>query len=110
MHRCRRGPSSASPRCSVSTAPRRRSRIMANASRAIDCRVLVVALLLSASLSGCGITDTVGDWVGKSKQPLPGARTAVFADRGEIEPDKDMANVEVGLPAPPGNDSWPQAR
>ena len=72
---------------------------MANASRAIDCRVLVVVLLLSVSLSGCGITDTVGDWFGKSKTPLPGERVAVFADRGEIEPDKDMANVEIVLPA-----------
>ena len=82
---------------------------MANASRAIDCRVLVVALLLSVSLSGCGITDMVGDWFGKSKAPLPGERTAVFTDRGEIEPDKDMANVEIVLPQPTVNDSWPQS-
>jgi outer membrane protein assembly factor BamB len=82
---------------------------MANASRAIDCRVLVVALLLSVSLSGCGITDMVGDWFGKSKTPLPGERTAVFTDRGEIEPDKDMANVEIVLPQPTVNDSWPQS-
>ena len=82
---------------------------MANALRAIDCRVLAVALLLSVSLSGCGITDMVGDWFGKSKTPLPGERTAVFTDRGEIEPDKDMANVEIVLPQPTVNDSWPQS-
>ena len=82
---------------------------MAKALRTIDCRILVVALLLSVSLSGCGITDTVSDWFGKSKTPLPGERTAVFAERGEIEADKDMANVEIVLPAPTVNDSWPQS-
>ena len=82
---------------------------MANAPRAIDSRVLVVALLLTVSLSGCGIVDSVGDWFGKSKQPLPGERVAVFAERGELEPDKDMANVQIVLPAPAVNDSWPQS-
>ena len=37
---------------------------------------------------------------GSSKVPLPGERTPVFADRGEIEPDKDMASVQIVLPAP----------
>ena len=78
---------------------------MAKALRAIDCRVLLVALLLTVSLSGCDLLDIFG----KSKTPLPGERTAVFTDRGEIEPDKDMANVEIVLPQPTVNDSWPQS-
>ena len=78
---------------------------MAKALRAIDCRVLLVALLLSVSLSGCDLLDIFG----KSKTPLPGERVAVFAERGDIEPDKDMANVQIVLPAPTVNDSWPQS-
>jgi outer membrane protein assembly factor BamB len=78
---------------------------MAKALRAIDCRVLLVALLLTVSLSGCDLLDIFG----KSKTPLPGERVAVFAERGDIEPDKDMANVQIVLPAPTVNDSWPQS-
>ena len=78
---------------------------MANARRAIDSRVLLV-LLLTVSLSGCDVFD---GWFGKSKVPLPGERTAVFTERGDIEPDKDMANVQIVLPAPTVNDSWPQS-
>jgi outer membrane protein assembly factor BamB len=33
----------------------------------------------------------------------------VFAERGALEPDTDMANVQVVLPAPAVNDSWPQS-
>ena len=40
---------------------------------------------------------------------LPGERIAVFGDRGELEPDKDMAGVQIVLPAPVVNDSWPQS-
>ena len=57
------------------------------------------------SLSGCDLLDIFG----KSKTPLPGERVAVFAERGDIEPDKDMANVQIVLPQPTVNDSWPQS-
>src|SRR5215510_12532921 len=79
---------------------------MAKALRAIDFRILLVAILSLTSLSACDIFDSV---FGKSKQPLPGERIAVFAERGELEPDKDMANVTVVLPAPVVNTSWPQS-
>ena len=67
---------------------------------------LCIALALVAGLSGC---DTIGDIFGKSKPPLPGERIPVFSDRGDLEPDKDMAGVQVTLPAPIVNDSWPQS-
>src|SRR5690348_13051083 len=65
-------------------------------------RVLFAVTLLSASLTGCSLFDKKGP-------PLPGERIAVFNERREVEPDKDMANVPVVLPAPVVNDAWPQS-
>ena len=65
-------------------------------------RILLAALLLPLSLTGCDIFD-------KKKPPLTGERIAVFSDRQEIEPDKDAASIQVTLPAPVVNDSWPQS-
>ena len=65
-------------------------------------RVLLAALLLALSLSGC-------DWFDKKKTPLPGERIAVMSDRKDIEPDKDAASIQVVLPGPVVNDSWPQS-
>ena len=79
---------------------------MPSVLRTIDRRVLLVALLLTVSLSGCDMIDNI---IGKRKDPLPGERTPVFAERGELEPDKEMAGVEIVLPAPAVNDSWPQS-
>ena len=74
-----------------------------------DLRAFLATGLMAASLMGCdGITDVM-DIFGKSKPPLPGERVAVFGDRSELEPDKDMANVQIVLPAPVVNDSWPQS-
>jgi outer membrane protein assembly factor BamB len=79
---------------------------MAKALRAIDRRLLLAIPLLAVSLSGCDMFEGI---FGKSKQPLPGERVAVFAERGELEPDKEMASVPVVLPAPVVNASWPQS-
>src|SRR6185369_3173894 len=38
-----------------------------------------------------------------------GERVSVFSDRKELEPDKDAASINVTLPAPVANDSWPQS-
>ena len=65
-------------------------------------RVLLAALLLALLLSGC-------DWFDKKKTPLPGERIAVMSDRKDIEPDKDAASIQVVLPGPVVNDSWPQS-
>ncbi len=73
-------------------------------------RVAIAVALLAVSLTGC---DSAGDMLdgilGKRKTPLAGERVAVFADRGELEPDKEAANIQVVLPAPAVNDSWPQS-
>jgi outer membrane protein assembly factor BamB len=79
---------------------------MATALRVFDSRVLLAAVLICLSLSGC---ETVEGWFSKSKAPLPGERVAVFAERGELEADKDMASVPVVLPPPVANASWPQS-
>jgi outer membrane protein assembly factor BamB len=65
-------------------------------------RFLLIGALFSAALTGC-------DWFDKKKTPLAGERIAVFSDRKDLEPDKEMASVEVTLPAPVANDSWPQS-
>jgi outer membrane protein assembly factor BamB len=79
---------------------------MPSALQAVSARVGLIGLLLIAPLTGC---DMVEDVFGKSKTPLPGERVPVFSERSELEPDKDMANVEIVLPAPAVNDSWPQS-
>ena len=68
----------------------------------ISSRLLLAALALSLSLGGCSLFE-------KSKKPLPGERVAVFTERGDLEPDKDMAGLPVVLPAPVVNDSWPES-
>jgi len=65
-------------------------------------RVLLAALVMTLSLAGCDFFD-------KKKTPLPGERIAVMQDRREIEPDKDAASIQVVLPGPVVNDSWPQS-
>jgi len=65
-------------------------------------RILLAALLLPLSLTGCDIFD-------KKKPPLVGERIPVFSDRKDIEPDKDAASIQVTLPAPVVNESWPQS-
>lgn len=69
----------------------------------------LAAGVMVLSLAGCDSVTDVMDIFGKSKAPLPGERVSVFADRSDLEPDKDMANVQVVLPSPVVNDSWPQS-
>jgi len=68
----------------------------------IASRIVLAALLLPLSLTACGIFDS-------NDPPLAGERIAVFSDRRELEPDKDAASIQVTLPAPVVNDSWPQS-
>lgn len=75
---------------------------MSTVFRARDLRALLAAGLMSASLAGCDFFDS-------KKVPLTGERIPVFADRRDIEPDKDVAGVQVTLPAPVVNESWPQS-
>ena len=65
-------------------------------------RIIVAAIMLALTLSGCGVFE-------KKKVALEGERVSVFAGRGELEPDKDTQGIVVTLPAPVVNDSWPQS-
>ncbi len=73
---------------------------MSTVLRSLDLRVLLSAVLLSASLTGCSLFDKKGP-------PLPGERIAVFSERRDVEPDKDAPAVQ--LPPPVVNESWPQS-
>ncbi len=64
--------------------------------------ILLAALVAALSLSGC-------DWFERSKKPLPGERIPVMQERREVEPDADAASINVVLPPPTVNDSWPQS-
>ena len=75
---------------------------MSTVLRFCNPRVLLAAALLSTSLAGCDLFDKKGP-------PLPGERFAVFNERRDVEPDNEMANVPVVLPAPVVNDAWPQS-
>lgn len=65
-------------------------------------RFLLAALLLPLSLSGC-------DWFDKKKPPLVGERVPVFSDRKDLEPDKEAGAIQITLPAPAANESWPES-
>jgi len=65
-------------------------------------RAVLAVSLAALSLGACDIFD-------KKKDPLPGERIAVFSDRRDIEPDREAAGVQITLPAPAVNDSWPQS-
>ncbi|MBM3645352.1 MAG: pyrrolo-quinoline quinone [Alphaproteobacteria bacterium] len=69
-----------------------------------DGRIGRIALLLGAAL-----TLTACDIFDKKKDPLPGERVRVFQDRRDLEPDRDVASLQIVLPQPAVNESWPQS-
>ena len=60
------------------------------------------ALALASLLTGCGWFD------GDKKPRLPGDRKAVLLLDEGIKADPSLANLEITLPAPERNDTWPQ--
>ena len=82
---------------------------MSGVSRVSGLRVFLAAGVVAVALTGCDAMSGITDIFGKSKPPLPGERVAVFGERAELEPDKEMAGVQIVLPAPVVNDSWPQS-
>ncbi|MBT7292969.1 MAG: PQQ-binding-like beta-propeller repeat protein [Rhodospirillaceae bacterium] len=68
----------------------------------------VLALLMTgAMLAAC---DLAPDWFGGTEAPpLPGQRLSVLALEGAIEPDPRIADLDVRLPRPYVNESWPQS-
>lgn len=76
-------------------------------------RVLVLVLAI-ALLSGCDriqslLDDTIGDYVGISKTPLPGERQTVLPQDQALSIDPQARALPANIPAPSINDSWPQA-
>ena len=67
----------------------------------------MVAALLAALLSGCGLLP---DWFGRQETPpLPGQRISVLSLQKTLEPDPSIADLQVRLPRPRVNPEWPQA-
>ncbi len=75
---------------------------MSSVMRVANPRLLLAAVLMVSALSGCDIFD-------KKKTPLPGERISVLGDRKDLEADSDVAGLQVVLPPPTVNDSWPQS-
>ena len=66
-----------------------------------------VALLgVAFSITGC---DSLPNWFGEAEAPpLPGERISILALEKTLEPDENLADVTVRLPAPYANENWPQ--
>ena len=65
---------------------------------------LAAAVCMALLAAGCG------GWFGDSEDPpLPGARVAVLLHDREIAPDPSTKGLQILLPAPVINTSWPMA-
>ena len=65
-------------------------------------RVLSLVLVAAIAVSGC-------DAFKSNKEKLPGERISVLALQKPIEPDHDLATLEIALPRPETNKDWPQS-
>lgn len=66
------------------------------------------ALVCSAALTLAGCSTP--DWLGPPQAPpLEGERVSVLSLQQILEPDPRIAGLQVRLPRPQSNDSWPQA-
>lgn len=64
----------------------------------------------SLSLGGCEALTEPGGWFGDElKIPLPGERISVLRHQRSIIPDAELASIDILLPPPSTNASWPQA-
>ena len=69
----------------------------------LSVKKLTILLVLPLALAGC---DTFGK---KKKDIIPGERISVLALEKQLEPDPDLASLQVTLPPPAVNVNWPQA-
>lgn len=68
---------------------------------------LLLSPVLALALTGCGYFD---NWFGEAEEPpLPGARLSVLELAESLEPDPQVADLAVTLPAAATMDGWPQA-
>ncbi len=67
----------------------------------------LAVVLAGAALGACDLAD---EWFGGTEAPpLPGQRLSVLALQSTVEPDPRIADLDVRLPKPYVNESWPQA-
>ncbi len=69
----------------------------------LSVKKLTILLVLPLALAGC---DTFGK---KKKDIIPGERISVLALEKQLEPDPDLASMQITLPPPTVNANWPQA-
>ena len=69
----------------------------------LSVKKLTILLVLPLALAGC---DSFGK---KKKDIIPGERISVLALEKQLEPDPDLASLQVTLPPPTVNADWPQA-
>ncbi len=69
----------------------------------LSAKKLTILLVLPLALAAC---DSFGK---KKKDIIPGERISVLALEKQLEPDPDLASLQVTLPPPAVNADWPQA-
>jgi len=57
------------------------------------------------ALGGCDVNTWLG---GREAPPLPGERISILSLQQQLEPDPRIQDLQVRLPRPYANDSWPQ--
>jgi outer membrane protein assembly factor BamB len=74
-------------------------------AHSVICRSLLLSLVVpSLLLAGC---EDLG--LSKKKAKLEGTRLSVLTLEKQLEPDPEIASLEVRLPRPTTNGQWPQA-
>lgn len=85
-------------------SPRSATAPHASPSRWLTRCVVLAGVMVS--LSACGGDSWFG---GREDPPLPGKRISVLEHEHHLKPASDSAELDIHLPAPDPNDSWPQA-
>ena len=67
---------------------------------------VILAMVAAIGLTGCELPN----WLGGSDEdvPLPGERVAVLAFDHSLNPDPEIADLQVDLPAAVANEAWEQ--
>src|SRR3546814_9217862 len=68
---------------------------------------IIFVLTAAALVSGCGIFGGGGD---KKRTPVLGERLPILVYEANAEPDPELADVTIVLPAPRTNEEWTQPR
>src|SRR3546814_13386430 len=66
---------------------------------------IIFVLTAAALVSGCGIFGGGGD---KKRTPVLGERLPILVYEANAEPDPELADVTIVLPAPRTNEEWTQ--